>query len=198
MAIDDADQVRFGNEVLRPSADRHARAYYLADAARDRWAGLGGGQAAIDVMERDIRAACDAILECFTADTLDELEWFLKGGTSFWPADGQAVHDNADRTAPDPDRPAYTAVMGVSVMDRAIQFLNWLRSGEGSFTDGDRDSTAYLNTVLAASTRGLPMTEAVAGNAINRFGELCADYEANSGQKLNSLLAVAVNPGGEG
>lgn len=195
MPINSAAAVKFSNERVRPGADLLARVYYRCDAARDRWDGLGGGQTAINQMEGDIRAAANAAVSLYEWCFRTEKIWFLLGGTSLIANNSEPIYDNSDRSAQDPTRPPITGQMAVRVIDRVVQFQNWLLSAAGSFEDSTRLGTAYYNTVIAASSDG-PATMGVAdaGSFMNRCGELRSRYEANSNQELGFLLAVAVNP----
>jgi hypothetical protein len=192
MAITDPDAIKFSNEQARVGADLLARAYYRCDAARDRWDGLAGDEAAkIAVMGADIRAAADAVIAAYLHAYLSEKIWFL-GVNSLFPNTTEEVSDGSAADG----RPAATGAKVIAVMSRAIEFQNWLLSASGSFTDSARGSLAYFNTVLAASTynNGTPLDASSAGNLMNRCGELRTNYEASSGANLNSILAFAVNP----
>jgi len=191
MPISSPEALKFSNERVRPAADRLARAYYLADAAKDRWNGLSGTTAdKIVVMGADIRSACDQIYEAFLWAFTTEKVWFL-GINAQFPNTSEEVSDGS----PADSRPANTGAKVNAVLSRAVEFQNWLLSTDGSFTNGGRAGLAYLNTVLAASSYGAPtLSEADAGNAINRFGELAANYEASTNANLNSILTIAVNP----
>lgn len=191
MAVTDAYAIKFSNEVIRVGADRLAQAYYRADAAADRWGSLGGGQPAIDVMEQDIRKACNRIIELYEFCWRAEKVWFL-GMNSTIPNDsGESVVDGS----PADHRPAITGQSIHALMARVVELQNWLLSATQSFTDTARNNAATYNTVLSASDGGpVVLSEANAGNAINRFGELRTDYEASSNVKLGTILAVAVNP----
>ena len=62
-------------------------------------------------------------------------------------------------------------------------------------------SAAITNTadeiIDGSQTDGRPViTGAKATNVITRLSEFCSDYEANSNAKLNTVLAVAPQPGG--
>lgn len=195
MPINSAAAVKFSNERVRPSADLLSRAYYRCRAARQRWDGLGGGQGAINQMSADIRAAADLAVMLYEWCFRTEKIWFLLGGTSLISNDSEPIYDNSDRTAQDPNRPPITGQQAVAVIDRVVQFQNWLLSLAGSFTDSTRVNTAYYNTVLAVSSEGpIVMSVGDAGNFMNRCSELVTRYEANSNQELGTLLAVAVNP----
>jgi hypothetical protein len=190
MTITDPTAVKFCNEQARVAADLKARAYYLCDAARDRWDSLGGGQGAIEVMAADIRDSADAVLAAYVHDFLAEKIWFL-GTNTVIPNTSEAIGDGS----PTDSRPAATGAKVHAVMDRAIQFQNWLFSATQSFSDPLRASAATFNTVLEASGKGPPtLTVAAAGNMMNRAGELRTNYEASSNQNLGTLLALAVNP----
>lgn len=190
MPVTDPTAIKFCNEQARVAADLCAQAYVLCDAARDRWDSLGGGQPAIDAMEQDIRDAADAVLDAYMHAFLSEKIWFL-GTNLVVPNTSETLDDNS----PSDGRPAGTGAKVHAVMDRAIQFQNWLFSGTQSFTDAARNNAAAFNTVLEASRSGPPtMSVAAAGNMMNRAGELRTNYEANSNQLLGTLLAFAVNP----
>lgn len=191
MPVTDPYAIKFSNERGRPAADLMAQAYYLADAAKDRWNGLSGTAAEkIAVMGADIRAACDRIYAAFLHCYTTEKAWFL-GLNLLFPNDTTAVSDGS----PADGRPANTGAKVNAVLARAVEFQNWLLSTDGVFTNSARAGLAYLNTVLAASSQGNPtLSTADAGNAINRFTELAANYEASANQNLNGLLALAVNP----
>lgn len=190
MPVTDPTAIKFCNERARPGADLMARAYYLCDAARDRWDSLGGGQPAIDVMEPDIRKCSDAVLDAFIHNFLSEKIWFL-GTNIVIPNTSEDVDDGA----PADGRPDATGAKVHGVMDRAVQMQNWLFSATQSFTDAARNNAAAFNTVLEASSKGPPtMSVAAAGNMMNRAGELRTNYEASSQANLGTLLALAVNP----
>ena len=194
MAVTDQNAIRFCDQIVRQAADRLAGAYYHADAAGDRWSALGGGQPAIDQMEADIRSACNRIIElyefCFRAEKI----WFLGLNVTI-TNDASEVFDGPGLTAPDPYRPLMTGAKVHALMGRVVELQNWLLSLAGSFSDATRVNAAYYNTALSASTWGpVTLTVADAGNAINRFGELRTNYEANSSANLGTILAVAVNP----
>lgn len=193
MAITDATAIRFSNEFVRVSADGLAHAYYLCDAARDRWDSLGGGQGAIDAMTSDIRQAANKLVWAYEFCWRAEKVWFLLGGTSMIPNTSETVSDGS----PADGRPAATGQKCVAVIDRVVQLQNWLLSPDGVFTNSARSGSAYYNTVLAASSYG-PVTLSVsdAGNFMNRCGELRTNYEASSNTNLGTLLALAVNPQG--
>lgn len=190
MAITDATSVKFSNEQARVAADLCARAYYLCDGALDRWDSLGGGQPAIDVMEADIRACANAVIAAYQHCFLAEKIWFLGVNITITNTSDEIVDGS-----PADNRPLATGAKVHGVMDRAIQFQNWLFSATQSFTDAARDNAAGFNTVLQASKDGPPtMSVSDAGNMMNRAGELRTNYEAASGVNLGVLLAFAVNP----
>lgn len=190
MAITDPTAIKFCNEQVRVAADLLARAYYLCDAARDRWDSLGGGQPAIDVMQADIRKAADAVIAVYQHSFLAEKIWFL-GTNLVIPNTSEDVVDGS----PGDGRPDANGAKVHGVMDRVVQLQNWLFSATQSFSDTARNNAAAFNTVLEASAKGPPvMTVAAAGNMMNRAGELRTNYEASSGANLGTILALAVNP----
>ncbi len=192
MSVTEAKAIRFSDQRLRAGADMMAWAYYRCQAASDRWTGLGGGQPAIDVMEADIRLASDAVYDAYLFVYETEQLWFLLGGTGMIPNDaGESIVDGS----PADGRPAVNGQQASQLMDRCIQFQNWLLSSTGSFTDPDRDTLSYINTILAVTSEADPvMSVANAGNFINRCDNLTADYDASSEQNLGYILAYAVNP----
>jgi hypothetical protein len=196
MPITDPAAIKFSNERVRVSADRLAQAYYKAVQVKTRWDALGGGQAAIDQMPelRTLAATMATLYEwCWRTEKL----WFILGGTSLIPNNSEVVYDNGSATGPDPNRPQITGQNCVAVIDRVVQFQNWLLSATGSFADALRNAVSWYNTVLAASSEGpSPLTVADAGNFVTRCSELKTNYEANTNVNLGILLAVAVNPGG--
>lgn len=190
VAVTDPTAIKFSNEQARVAADLCAQAYYLCDAARDRWDSLGGGQPAIDVMQVDIRDAADAVIAAYLHAFITEKIWFL-GTNIVIPNTAEVISDGS----PADLRPAATGAKVHAVLDRAIQLQNWLFSATQSFTDAARNNAATFNTVLEASSKGPPvMSVAAAGNLMNRAGELRTNYEAGSGANLGVLLAFAVNP----
>jgi hypothetical protein len=187
--ITDPTAVKFANEQARVAADALARAYYLCDAARDRWDGLGGGQPAIDVMEADVRKAASAVVAAYQQCFLAEKIWFLGVNVTITNTADPVVDGS-----PTDGRPAATGAKVNAVMARAIELQNWLFSATQSFSDSARNNAGSFNTVLQASLNGPPtMSVSDAGNMMNRAGELRANYEAGGGANLNSLLALAVN-----
>src|SRR5687767_11279440 len=94
MPVTDPTAVKFSNEQARVAADLLARAYYIGDAARDRWDGLGGGQPALDVMQVDIRDAADAVLDAYLHVYLAEKIWFL-GTNIVIPNTSEAIVDGS-------------------------------------------------------------------------------------------------------
>jgi hypothetical protein len=195
MAVTNLTAVKFSNEQARVAADLCAQTYYLCDAARDRWDSLGGGQPAIDVMEADIRRAANAVLAAYLHAFLAEKYWFLAGTNLLFPNTSEAVFDNGGASQR-VDAPLATGAKVNGVMNRAIQFQNWLLSATQSFTDAARNNLAAFNTILEATSKGpAVMSVAAAGNMMNRAGELRTNYEASAGANLGTLLAFAVNPG---
>lgn len=190
MPVTDPTAIKFCNEQARVAADLCAQAYYVCDEARDRWDSLGGGQPAIDAMEADIRHAADAVVAAYQHCFLAEKIWFL-GTNNVIPNTSDTIVDGS----PADGRPAATGAKVFAVMDRAIQFQNWLFSATNSFTDAARNNASGFNTVLEASSKGPPvMSVSDAGNMMNRAGELRTNYEASSNTNLGTLLALAVNP----
>lgn len=197
MAVTDPEAVQFSTDRIRESANRLARTYYLCDAARDRWDGLGGGQDAIDVMEQQVREAADSVLLAYEFAFRTENLWFLLGGTSLIPNDvGEVIFDNDDFSGPRVGWPEATGQQAVAVIDRDIQLQNWLRSSTGDFADTARNSLAFYNTVLACTSEGPAMTVANAGNFMTRCSELRTRYQANTKQELGVILAYANSPQG--
>lgn len=190
VTITDPTAIKFCNEQVRIAADLLAKAYFLCDAAKDRWDSLGGGQPAIDIMEPDIRAAGSAVVAAFQKCFLAEKIWFL-GTNVVIPNTSEAIDDGS----PTDSRPAATGAKVHAVMSRVVEFQNWLFSATQSFSDAARDNAAAFNTVLQASFNGPPtMAVSDAGNLMNRAGELRTNYEASSNANLGTLLAFAVNP----
>jgi len=191
MPITDSTAIKFANEKIRVSADKLAQCYYHCTAILERWNSLGGGQPAIDVMQNDIRNCADLLTETYQFCFLVEKFWFILGSTSMIPNDSTTLNDGS----PADGRPASTGQKCVSVIDRVVQFQNWLLSSAGSFTDTTRANISYINTVLEVSNNGpATMSVADAGNFINRCDELKTNYEANTNQNLGTILALAVNP----
>lgn len=193
--IDHPDAVKFSTKQARIVADRLAQAYSAADAARDRWGTDLSGTAAekIVIMGEQIRDAATRIVDAYQFAYLSERAWFL-GFNNLFPNTAEEI---ADGSGTGSGRPLGTGTKVHGVMARAVEAINWLLSTDGSFAtvEGGRQGLAYLNTVLEASHYGpAVLSEAAAGNAINRFTELATNYEASANQNLNSLLAFAPNP----
>ncbi len=191
MAITDAYAVKFSDQRIRVAADQLARAYYRSVSLISRWNALGGGQPAIDVMGRDMRNAADALALLYEFCFRVEKVWFLGLNTTYASNDTTAVTD----LSPADGRPANTTAKVNGVMNRVVQFQNWLFSATESFTDSARNNATAYNTVLQGSNEG-PVVLAVsdAGNLISRFTEYKTNYEASTNTNLNSVLALAVNP----
>lgn len=192
MAVTNPDALTFSNQRLRVNADRIAQAYYAMDNISDRWVALGGGQSAIDVMEVDIRIAADHVYNAYAFAFHTEKVWFLLGSSALIPNDaGEIIEDGAASDG----RPIVNGQQAHQLMDRVVQFQNWLLSSTGNFTDVTRDSVSYLNTILKVTNEvNQTMTVGDAGNFINRCNELKTNYEATSNQNLNFVLNFAVNP----
>ena len=190
--ITDATAIRFSNQRIRVGADRLARSYYDCQRVKQRWDSIAGdSQAKIDLMEGDIRSCANRLMEAYGFSYDTEKIWFVLGSTSMIPNTADPIVDSS----PSDGRPAVTGTDAVRIIDRVVQFQNWLLSSTGSFTDSARDSTSYINTVYAATSEAnVTMSVADAGNFISRCGELMANYEATSGQNLEFILSYAVNP----
>lgn len=191
-AISDPEAVRFCNTTIRPAADAMCRAYYRASAVRGRWLAQQGTDAdRIAVLGPEIRAAADAVLAAYTLAFGRSKLWFVIGAGALVPNTADVVADGA----PADGRPAITGADATRTVDRMVDFENWLRTG--TFDGSGTANYAALNTVLAVTSAGkAAMSAADATNfVVTRGGEIKAEYEANSGQKLGWLLAVAVNPG---
>ena len=188
MPVTDPTAIKFANNYARTAADKLGRAYYLCDAARDRWDSLGGGQPAIDVMLADVRAAADAVVGTYQHCFLAEKLWFL-GTNVVIPNTSETLVDGS----PADGRPIGTGAKIHAVMARAVEFQNWLFSATQSFSDAARDNAAGFNTVIEVSSDGSPtLTVAAAGNFMNRAGELRTNYEASGNANLGNLLALGV------
>jgi len=191
MAVTDPTAIGFSNNRGRTSADLLSQCYYRASALITRWNSLGGGQAALNVMSADIRNMGDRLMAAYEFCFRTEKIWFLLGASTLIPNTATAISDSS----PGDGRPAITGAQENAVINRVVEFQNWLFSATESFTDAARNNAAAYNTVLQASNNG-PATIAVsdAGNLINRCTELTANYQANANANLGTLLAVAVNP----
>lgn len=195
MAISSPTAIKFSDNRVRPSSDRLTQFYRRCVDVQPRWTALGGGQGAINVMGPDIVAAANAGVAAYEFCFRTEKSWFLLGATTLFPNDTSQVWDNATLTAQDTTRPPLTGADVVRVIDRVVQFQNWLLSAAGSFTDATRASAAIYNTILAPSSDGpAVMTVADAGNFITRCGEIKTNYEATANQNLGFLLKASVNP----
>lgn len=195
MPVTDINAIRFCNEHVRVNADKLAQAYTAVNDARNRWDALGGGSGAISIMGSQIKSVADRLVSLYESCYRAEKIWFLLGATSLIPNTSDPIFDNSDRTAQDPSRPPMTGQSVVALVDRLVQFQNWLLSSTGDFSDPARNSASYYNTVLAGSNSGpLVLTVSNAENEMTRFSELRTRYQANTNQELGIILAVAVNP----
>lgn len=184
--------INFSNDLVRTSADRMAQSYNAAVAVLQRWVALGSNQTALDQMQDDIKNAANRIVDTFDGVYWTEKVWF-SDRSSLFPNDSSPVIDG--NGVPDPARPAITGADVNTLLTRCQQYQNWLLSATGSFTDGTRTSTSWLNTIIQVSRYGpRPIVLADAGTFINRCTELKTNYENNSNENLNTILRVAVNP----
>ena len=193
MAINSVQAIKFSNERIRVSADKLAQSYYLCDATRDRWNALGSGQ--LPLMENDIHQTADLNKENYKWFFETEKLWFVLGGTGLIPSDSSQILDNGDRTAQDSTRSPITGQYANNIMNRVIQFQNWLLSASGDFTDSNRNAVSYYNTIIKVSSDiASAISSSDGGNFINRCNELTNRYESNSNLELGQILQVAVNP----
>lgn len=188
--ITSATAIRFSNERVRVSADRLAQAYYLADALKDQWDALGGGQTALNALAAKVRQVANKLTELYEWCWRTEKVWFAIGSSTLIPNTADAVVDGS----PGDGRSANTGAKCNNVMSRVIEFQNWLLSSTGSFSDTARNSIDWYNTVLKAHDSWLTLDTTIAGDLVTRCGELRTNYEASSSANLNTLLALAVNP----
>jgi hypothetical protein len=194
MAITDPQAINFSNNVVRRAADHVAQSYNKAVTVSNRWSALGGGQGAIDIMSEDLRDIADLLYTTYLSCHSYEKLWF--NGINTLIAN-DAEEDVVDGS-PSDGRPDNNGASINGVMTLVIQFQNWMLSPTGSFTDGDRGSVAYLNTVINLIRRNKPeISTGDAGNFINRCNELIVNYEASTNVNLNKALALSVHPNRE-
>lgn len=178
-------------------ADQLPRCYYFGNLAKQMYDGAGGGSAALAVLNivAQIRKAADQWRLTYALAFEREKEWFLKGTTTLIPNTSDPIFD-AGGTAQRTGVPLATGAKVVAIMARVTEFANACLSSSFSFSDAARNSLTYYNRLLVVSDRGLTtMSVADAQNFVDATALLKANYEANSNQNLNSLLAMAVNPG---
>mgnify|MGYP006908208026 CR=1 FL=1 len=188
--ITDPTAIAYCNESVRPAADLIAQSYYLADQVKTQWDALGGDQAALDVMGSTIREAAERIDQTYLHCVKQYRRWFANGINVLIPND--TADDAIIDGAPNGGRPAINADDVYNLVDQMGEFYGWLNNGTWSFdVTGDR---AEWDTVLQMTKPTLVLAEAT--NFTNRCAELRTQMEANTNAKLNEVLSVAVNPGG--
>lgn len=196
MSITNVNVVKFSNEQVRTVCDALGKSYYRCNEVRDRWDSLGANQAALDVIQSDIKAAANAVLDTYLHCVIDERIWFVGDGASgintLTPNTSEDVVDGS----PVDGRPACSGQKIHAAMERVVEFQNWLLNNLGAqFTIAARNGLACLNTVLVCSRYG-PSTINLtnAANFLTRCSELRTDYEVSSNLKLGTILALATNP----
>jgi hypothetical protein len=196
MPITDINVIKFSDQRIRIVCDMLARAYYKCDEVRDRWDALGGDQPALDIMQNDIKAAADAVMDAYFHCVLDERIWFVGDGTNGINILTPNTVDTVVDGSPADGRSTCTGQKIHAAMERVVQWQNWLlNNAGGQFGSAARDGLACLNTVVVCSKYGQEtITLSNAGNFLTRCSELRTEYEANSGLKLATILNLAVNP----
>lgn len=195
--ITSAEAVKFSNETARVMADALCRCYYFGNLAKQMYDGAGGGSTALAItgVVTQIRKAASQWRATFALAFEREAEWFSKGSTTIFPNDTSPVFD-AGGLAQRSDVPLATGAKVVAVMARVTEWVNACRSATFSYSDAARNSVAKYNQLLVTSDRGLTtMSVADAQNFVDLTALLKTNYEANSLSNLNSLLAMAINPG---
>ena len=195
--ITNVEAVKFTKESVRTLADNLARCYYYGNLAKQMYDGAGGGATALAVagVVAQIRKAATQWRQTFPLCFERETEWFLKGSTTLIPNTADQVIDGA----PADGRQVVTGAKVVAVLARVTEFVNAVRNATFTFATATRTSVVYYNRIIVVSDYGLStMSVADAQNFVDTTALLKTNYEATSNANLNTVLAVAVNPGANG
>lgn len=204
MAITDPAAIKYANEQFRPAADKIARCKYRSEELSAAWAALQGtNDDRFAQLQLQIQRVANLVTNTwrfvFWADRL----WQSGSLHLLFPNDPlEELHDNADATGPDPNRPTVTGEDLRRLKNRMEEFANWLARGTDLDLQFDNDALAtepltygFFDDFARMAEDGAKAQTTGWGRevAVDRCGELVTEYETTNPGKFNHILRAAVN-----
>ena len=131
MAITDEGAIAYVTEHVRSTASRMTAMVRHTRRIRDEWdQAAGNNDAKFDLLQRRIEKAATRILRTYRACQRADDAWRFGSMSGVIPNDAaEVLHDNADRSGPDPRRNELTGQDIRRCLNRFQEFVNFLERG---------------------------------------------------------------------